>query len=44
MGDLWGQWACGTGAEHSVGAYCVRLTASLTASLMRGVPRCRPMF
>lgn len=38
MGDLWGQWACSTGVEHSVGAYCVHLTASLTASLMRGAP------
>ena len=44
MGDLWGQWACGTGGEHSVGAYCVRLTVSLTASLMRWGPRCRPVF
>lgn len=44
VGDLWGQWACSTGVEHSVGAYCVCLPASLTASLMCGGPRCRPMF
>lgn len=45
--EVWwtsGQWACGTGGEHSGGTYCVRLTVLLTASLMRRGPRCRPVF